>query len=86
LEVFGDFGGEDGGGWEVVGVGEVVVAEPEDVEADLVAGQQFVVGEALEAFGGLAAAGFSGAVAGHEVVEVGAAEGVLFAGSVTVAL
>jgi len=42
-EVFDDFGGDDGGVGEVVGVLQGIVLEPEDVEAGLVAGDQLVV-------------------------------------------
>lgn len=42
-EVLDDFGGDDGGVGEVVGVLQRIVLEPEDVEAGLVAGDQLVV-------------------------------------------
>ena len=54
MEVFDDFGGEGVGGGEVGGVFEAFVAEPEDVKAGFVAGDDFVVGVgAPTAFGSL---------------------------------
>ena len=58
------------------------VAEPEEVEADLVAGDELVVGVPLEALGLLALVAVLGAVAGHEVVEIGSGERVLLEGEV----
>ena len=49
LGVFGDLGSEDGGGGQVVDVFEALIAEPERVGADLVAGDELVVDVALEA-------------------------------------
>ena len=84
MEVFGDLGGEDGGGGEVVDVFEAFVAEPEEVEADLVAGDELVVGVPLEAVGLLALVAVAGLVGGYEVVEVGPGQGVLLEGEVLV--
>ena len=72
------------GGGEVVDVLEAVVAQPQQVEAGLVAGDQLVVGVALEALGLLAAVAVCWVVAGGEVVEVGSGEGVLLEGEVLV--
>ena len=72
LEVLDDLGGDDAGRGEVVGVLQALVAQPEDVEAGLVAGDQLVVGEAAEPLALLPLASLPGLVAGDEVVEVGA--------------
>jgi len=48
FEVGGDFLGDDFGGGEVGGFFEGVVLEPEDVEVDLVALEEVVVGEGLK--------------------------------------
>ena len=63
FEVLDDLGGDDAGGGQVVGVLEALVAEPEDVEAGLVPGDQLVVGEAAEPLGLLALAALAGLVA-----------------------
>ena len=55
------------------GVFEGFVFEPEDVEVDLVAFGEVVVGEALEAFALGALVAVLGVVAGDEVVELGRA-------------
>ncbi len=74
MQVFDDAGGQRAGGWEVVGVFEAFVAQPEEVEAELVAFEQFVVAEGVETLALLALVVVFGVVAGHEVVEVGARE------------
>ena len=45
MQVFDDAGGQRAGGGEIVGVFEAVVAQPEEIEAELVAFEQVVVGE-----------------------------------------
>ncbi|MGP1678768.1 MAG: hypothetical protein ACTS6J_16630, partial [Burkholderiales bacterium] len=44
LQVVDDFLRNHFGRWQVVGVGERMVPEPEDVEAGFVAGDEFVIG------------------------------------------
>ena len=77
FEVFGDVGGDDFGSREVGGVFEGLVLEPEDVEVDLIALEEVLVGEALEALGLRALEAILGIEAGGEVVEVGPLEGIL---------
>ncbi len=66
------------GGGKIGGVFEGFVFEPEDVEVDLVAFDEVVVGEALEAFAFGALVAVLGVVAGDEVVEIGALQLVFF--------
>ena len=70
LEVLDDLLRDHLGRREVVGVLEGLVAEPEDVEAGLVARDQLVVGEPLEPLALLALAARVRLVALDEVVEV----------------
>ena len=96
FEVGDDFGGEDVGVGEVGRVFEGIVLEPEDVEVGFVAFDQVVVGERFEAvrfFTVVPSAGRTclvfgtfrfAEVAGDEVVEVGALDGVFFEGEMFV--
>ncbi len=54
MQVFDDAGGQRAGGGEVVGVFEAVVAQPEEIEAELVAFEQFIVAEGVETLAFLA--------------------------------
>ncbi len=76
FEVLDDLGCDHTGCRQVVGVLQALVAEPEDVEARLVAGDQLVVAEPVEPLALLSLASLPGLVALDEVVEVGAGEGV----------
>ena len=71
-QILHDLGGDDVGRGKIGGVFEGFVFEPEDVEVDLVAFDEVVVGEALEAFALCALVAVLGVIAGDEVVEVGA--------------
>jgi hypothetical protein len=84
LKIFHDFGGDDVWCREICGVFEGVVFEPEDVDVDLVAFGEVVVGEALEALAFDALVAVLGVIAGDEVVEVGALQLVFFKGEVLV--
>src|SRR6266498_3737082 len=57
-------------GWDLVGALLAFVAEPEDVEAEFVAFEQFVVAIGLETFTFLALVTVFGMVGGNEVFEV----------------
>lgn len=77
---------DDGGGLrQAVGVFQGFVAQPEDVQVDLIASGQLVVGEGPPAAGGVgfgpggrAFVAVGGVEAGDKVVQVGAGQGVLF--------
>jgi hypothetical protein len=51
FQVFDDFGGDDIRRGQVGGIFQGLVAQPEDVEIDFVAGDQFFVGEDAPAAG-----------------------------------
>ena len=74
LQVFDDAGGQRAGGWQVVGVFEAFVAQPEKVEAELVAFEQVFVAEGVETLAFLALVTVFGVVMGYEVVEVDTGE------------
>jgi hypothetical protein len=73
FEVFHDFSRDDVWRPEIGGVFEGFVFAPEDVEIDLVAFDQVIIGEAFEslAFGALVAV--FGVITGDEIIEVTAA-------------
>ena len=56
--------------WQVVQVFQAVILQPEDVQARLIAGDQFVVGKELEALGFLARMPVFGVVANDEILQV----------------
>ena len=78
LEVFHDFGSDDVWRWKIGGVFQRIVSEPEDVEVDLVAFDEVVVGKTFEAFAFAAFVAVFGVIAGDEVVEVSALDLVFF--------
>lgn len=84
LEVLDDLGGDDAGGGEVVGVFEALVAEPEDIQAGLVARHQLVVVEPLEPLGLLTLTEPTGPITGDEIIEVGPGQRVLLQGEVLI--
>src|SRR5712692_2927946 len=84
LQVFDDAGGQRAGGWQVVGVFEAFVTQPEEIEAQLIAFEQVIVAEGVETLVFLALVAVLGVVAGHEIVEVGACEGIGAQGEVLV--
>ncbi len=57
-------------GWQVVQIFQAVVLQPEDIQARLVAGDQFIVSKELEAFGFLARVPVFRVVAGNEILQV----------------
>ena len=68
-----DLLGQDFGGWEVFGVFQGFVFEPEDVEVGFVAGDEFVVGKGFPAVDFLGFAAFAAVirlVALYEFIEV----------------
>jgi hypothetical protein len=67
FEIFHDFGGDDVWRGEIRGILEGFVFEPENVEVDLVAFDEVVVGEAFEAFALGALVAVLGVVAGDEI-------------------
>ena len=69
-----DLGGEDVGGRQVVGVVQALVAEPEQVERELVAGRDLVVVVALEPVRLFRPLSVARSVARYEVLEVGDGE------------
>ncbi len=78
LQVFDNFGGKNGWIRQIVCVFEAFVAEPGDIEAQLVAFLQILITEATEAFGCLALVAVLHVIAGDEVIEIGAFERVCF--------
>ena len=84
LQILDDFGGQNGGVWQIGRIAQTVIAEPEDIEVGLVALDQVLVGEAAEALGLAALVAIGGVVAADKVVEVGAGEGVGLEGEVLV--
>jgi len=84
LQVFDNFGGQDGGVRQIGRIAQTVVPEPEDVEIGLIALDQVLVGEAMEplSLGPLVA--IRGVIAADEVVEIGAGEGVRLQGEVLI--
>lgn len=70
LQVLRDFLGDDLWRGKVCGVFQALVFEPEDVEADLIALHQLVVGEDLEAFRLLTLVAVPRVEAGYEVFKV----------------
>jgi hypothetical protein len=90
-QIFGDFGGNHVGLREVVGIEQALVFQPEQIEADLVAGQQILqlvdtpaASRGLLAPGGLALVDGTGLVEAHEFIEVGALQRVGLEGEVLV--
>ena len=90
-QVFRDFGGNHVGLREVVGIEQAVVFQPEQIEADLVAGQQIlqlvatpVAIRGLLAPGGLALMDGTGLIEAYELIEVGALQRVGLEGEVLV--
>jgi hypothetical protein len=75
FQIFDDFGGDLVGGRQQVGVVERVVLEPEDIEIELVAGDELGMGKATEAFGPGALVAPPRLVAGDEIIEIGAVIG-----------
>jgi hypothetical protein len=75
FEVVGDFLSDDFGRGQIGGFFQGIILEPEDVEVDFVALEQFVVGETFETLAFLPLVTVPGVVAFHEVVEIGALEG-----------
>jgi len=71
FEVLDDFGGDLVGRREQVGIVERVVLEPEDVEIDLVAGDELGLPETPEAFAFGTLVPPSRFEAGDEIVEIG---------------
>ncbi len=76
IEVGDDFGGDDVGGREVGGFFEGYVFQPEDVQVQLVAFDQFIVAVGLESLGLCASTPVFLVVAGDEVVQVAAFQSV----------
>jgi hypothetical protein len=74
LQVLHDLGGDHVGGREVGGVLQAVVFEPENVQAGLVAFDQFVISEGMEAVTLLTLVAILCVVAGYEIIQVLAAQ------------
>jgi len=82
FEVFQDVRGDDVGSRKVRRVFEGLVFEPKDIEVDLVALDEVVVGKRLETFAFRALVTVLGVIAGNELVQVGALQLVFFQGEV----
>src|SRR5581483_1914561 len=74
LQVFDDAGCDLGRWGEVVGPLQALVAQPEEVEAELVAFEQFFVAEGAETFALLTLVAILSMIAGDKIVEVAALE------------
>jgi hypothetical protein len=75
-----DLSGDDAGRWEVVGVVQVLVMEPEDVETGLVLGGRSVVAKSAESLALVPLPLITGLEARFEMVQVGSGEGCSFSG------
>jgi hypothetical protein len=84
LQVLGNFSGDHIGIGQVGRVLKAVVFKPKDVQVDLVALEEFLVREGLEAFSLFARVAILRVVAGNEVIQVFAFERICFQGEMLV--
>ena len=69
-QILDDAGGQHVGRGQRIGALQAFVAQPEEIEADLVALEQVVVVEDAESFALLAGVAILGGIAGDEVIQV----------------
>ena len=84
FQIGGDIGSDDLGCWEIGGVFEGFVLEPENIEVRLIAFGQLIIGEGLEALALLAVVAVLRIVAGNEIVEITPLEGIFLQGEMLV--
>ena len=70
MEVFDDLGGDYVRGWQISGVLQAVILEPEDVQVYFVPLEKVFVREAFEAFDLFACVAVLRMIAGDEIVQI----------------